>query len=142
MTDFLKETFQRLIEELDVSTHRYLYHEFHLNNRLTGLVGARGVGKTTLLLQYIKEHLYRDGKVFYFLADHVYFNQNSLLEFISELYLTEGIQIFVIDEIHKYKNWEQELKNIYDSFPKVKVVFTGSSSIDLLKGSYDLTRRA
>jgi uncharacterized protein len=142
MIDFLKTTFQRLINELKVTTHRYLYHDFQIKNRLTGLIGPRGVGKTTLLLQYLKNNLYAKEKVFYFSADNIYFNKTSILEFITNLYQTEGINIFFIDEIHKYSNWNQELKNIYDAFPAVKVVFSGSSSIDLVKGSFDLSRRA
>jgi hypothetical protein len=102
------------------------------------------VGKTTLMLQYIKDRLYLDKKAFYFSADQLYFNTNSLLDFVNQLFREEGIEVFFIDEIHKYKfgDWSQELKNIYDSFPSVKVIFSGSSSLDLIKGSYDLSRRA
>lgn len=142
MLDFLKATFHRLIADLSISTYRYLYFQFNINSRLTGLVGPRGTGKTTLLLQYIKNNLYTSGKVFYFSADNIYFNNNSLLEFIANLYQLEGINIFFIDEVHKYANWYQELKNIYDAFPEIKIIFSGSSSIDLIKGSYDLSRRA
>lgn len=142
MVDFLKATYYRLISELDIKTYRYLYDQFHINNRLTGIVGPRGVGKTTLMLQYIKENLYKSNKVFYFAADNIYFNKVSILEFVENLYHTEGITIFFIDEIHKYQNWNQELKNIYDAFPKIKIIFSGSSSINLIEGSYDLSRRA
>lgn len=138
----LKTTYHRLINELDIKTHRYLYANFNINNRLTGIIGARGVGKTTLMLQYIKEHLYDGSQAFYFTADHIYFNKVSILEFIEDLYQTEGITIFFIDEVHKYKNWNQELKNIYDAFPAIKIVFSGSSSLDLIQGGYDLSRRA
>ena len=142
MLDFLKATYQRLINELNIKTHRYLYADFHIKNRLTGIIGPRGVGKTTLILQYIKEHLYNNKQVFYFSADNIYFNKVSILEFVENLYHTEGIEIFFIDEIHKYKNWSQELKNIYDAFPKIKIIFSGSSSINLIEGSHDLSRRA
>lgn len=100
------------------------------------------MGKTTLLLQYIKNNLYESGEAFYFSADNTYFNEISILEFVDELYQKKGINIIFIDEIHKYANWNQELKNIYDSYPKMKIVFSGSSSIDLVRGSYDLSRRA
>lgn len=142
MKDLLHTSYHRLIQGLEIKTHRALYAEFHLKNRLTGLVGPRGVGKTTLLLQYIQEHLYARGEAFYFTADHIYFTQATLLEFVSELYQKEGVKVVVIDEVHKYKNWQQELKNIYDTLPEVRVVFSGSSSVDLVKGSYDLSRRA
>ncbi len=144
MIEFLKESYQRVISEVQTSTYRYLYPEFTISNRLTGLIGPRGVGKTTLMLQYIKNHLYQNKKTFYFSADQLYFNSNSLLELVDKLYREEGIEIFFIDEIHKYQfgEWSQELKNIYDSFPSIKVIFSGSSSLDLIKGSYDLSRRA
>lgn len=142
MNDFLWQTFHRLIEQSTWPHKRFLYPQLSLQHRLTGLIGPRGVGKTTLLLQFIKENLYAEGKAFYFSADNTYFNEESLLAFVDELYQQHHIQYFFIDEIHKYERWDQELKNIYDSFPDVTVFFSGSSSIDLIKGSYDLSRRA
>jgi len=142
MYRFILETYRRLIEELSLTKTRYLYPLFHIRNRLTGLIGPRGVGKTTLMLQYIKKELYKEGKCFYFTADNIYFQEITLLEFVSNLYQNEGYQIIFIDEIHKYQNWNQELKNLYDSFPSIKIVFSGSSMLDLVKGSYDLSRRA
>ncbi len=142
MFEVLVVAYRRLLEMAMITTHRYLYFSFNINARLTGLIGPRGVGKTTLMLQYIKEKLHNNTKVFYFTADHIIFSQHSLLECIEHFYANEDIRLFFIDEIHKYKNWEQELKNIYDSFPAIKVVFSGSSSIDLIHGSYDLSRRA
>lgn len=140
MFRFISETFQRLLENLPSFQVRYLYPKFHLRNRLTGLIGPRGVGKTTMLLQYIKNELKNDS--FYFSADLVYFQQNNLLEFVSDLHQKEGYKFIFIDEIHKYQGWDQELKNIYDSFPSLTVVFSGSSMLDLIGGSYDLSRRA
>lgn len=142
MFRFITETFHRLIEELPSLPTRYLYPKFHLRNRLTGLVGPRGVGKTTLLLQYIKNELLQEKNCFYFSADLVYFQQANLLEFVNDLHRKEGYQIIFIDEIHKYRGWDQELKNIYDAFPSLKIVFSGSSMLDLVSGSYDLSRRA
>lgn len=142
MIEFITQTYHRLIEELSVKTHRYLFKDFKINNRLTGLIGPRGVGKTTLLLQYIKEYLYQDGKAFYFSADNMYLNQHSLLQFVTTLYQNEGYRYFFIDEIHKYLNWNQELKNLYDAFPNIKIIFSGSSMMHLLDGAYDLSRRA
>lgn len=142
MLDFIYDTYHRLIQTTSLTKHRYLYKTFNINDRLTGLIGPRGVGKTTLLLQYIKQHLYSKKQTIYFSADNIYFSSNTLLEFVNTCYLNEDIKFFLIDEIHKYPNWSQELKNIYDSFPDVKVIFSGSSSMDLLKGSSDLSRRA
>lgn len=142
MNTFLQDTYNRLLTTVSTDRHRYLYEQFHINNQLTGIIGARGVGKTTLMLQYIKEKLADQKNVFYVSADNIYFNEHTLLAFVTELYEVNGIEIFFIDEIHRYANWNQELKNIYDSFPMIKVIFSGSSSIDLVKGSYDLSRRA
>lgn len=141
MDDFLTQTFLRLLDNTDLSFKRHLYSNFKLG-RLTALLGPRGVGKTTLLLQYIKEHLSKDAKAFYFSADTVYFRQTTLLAFINDLYNLEGYRQFFIDEIHKYANWNQELKNIYDAFPDVQIAYSGSSTLELVKGSHDLSRRA
>lgn len=142
MHDSLNLIYNRLIDDISTDHYRYLYDKFNITARLTGLIGARGVGKTTLLLQFIKNNLYSDKNVFYFSADHIYFSSISIYAYVENLYLTEGITIFFIDEIHKYKNWNQELKNLYDGFPKIKIIFSGSSSLDLVKGTYDLSRRA
>jgi len=107
---------------------------------MIGIIGARGVGKTTLILQHIKENL--DSKrALYVSADDMYFGENKLYDLADDFYKNAGEYLF-IDEIHKYSDWSRELKNIYDSFPALKVVFTGSSVLDILKGSSDLSRRA
>jgi len=142
MNRFIYDTFQRLLAELTLTHTRYLYHSFSIKNRLTGLVGPRGVGKTTLLLQYIKNNLSPSEKAFYFSADLIYFQQASLLEFVAHLHQIDGYKIIFIDEIHKYRNWSVELKNLYDSFPALKIVFSGSSMLDLVHGKGDLSRRA
>ncbi|MDF1654859.1 MAG: AAA family ATPase [Coxiellaceae bacterium] len=142
MGDYLWQTFNRLVLELDITSRRYLYNKVNLDDRLTGIIGPRGVGKTTMLLQLIKNKLYDSGEAFYFSADNTYFNEVPILEFVDDLYQNKGIRYVFIDEIHRYANWNQELKNIYDSYPKLKVIFSGSSSIDLIHGSYDLSRRA
>ena len=141
MHAFLQQTFERLLVKVNLSFKRYLYDDFK-PGRLTGLVGSRGVGKTTLMLQYIKENLASNQNVFYFSADSIYFHQSTLVEFIDELYKFEGYRFFFIDEIHKYNNWNQELKNLYDAFPDIKIVYSGSSMLELVTGSYDLSRRA
>lgn len=142
MFRFITATYHRLLENLTFPQTRYLYSSFNLDNRLTGLIGPRGVGKTTLLLQYIKNEQTKKNKCFYFSADLIYFQQTTLLEFVSDLHLVEGYQIIFIDEIHKYQGWNQELKNLYDAFPSLKIVFSGSSMLDLVEGSHDLSRRA
>ncbi len=140
MDTFLQETFERLLFNTELSFKRYLYPNFQ-PGRLTGLVGARGVGKTTLMLQYIKENLIHTQKAFYFSADSVYFHGSTLLKFVNDLYHLEGYRFFFIDEIHQYDNWNQEIKNLYDAFPDIKIVYSGSSMLEITQGSYDLSRR-
>ncbi|HHD92294.1 MAG TPA: ATP-binding protein, partial [Candidatus Portnoybacteria bacterium] len=101
--------------------------------------GPRGVGKTTLILQYLKEQ--HSNKAIYFLADLVLFKKGDLLSLARDLHLKHGIQLICIDEIHRYENWNQELKNIYDTLPNLKIIFSGSSSLNLIRGKYDLSRR-
>jgi predicted AAA+ superfamily ATPase len=142
MIDTLRETYHRLVAATNSKKHRFLFDTFTADERLIGLIGPRGVGKTTLLLQYIREQIGHLDEAFYASADHIYFNKSSLLDFVRSMSMQEGVQLFFFDEIHKYSGWQQELKNIYDSFPAVRIVFSGSSSLDLTKGSYDLSRRA
>ncbi|HAQ37559.1 MAG TPA: AAA family ATPase, partial [Saprospirales bacterium] len=119
---------------------RYLYNKVDWNSQMIGITGPRGVGKTTLILQYIKENL-EGKKALYVSADDLYFGENKLVDLAEEFYKNAGEYLF-IDEIHKYEDWSRELKNIYDSFPALKIVFAGSSVLDILKGSADLSRRA
>lgn len=140
MDAFLQETYARLLDMTDLSWKRSLFDQFQ-PGRLTCLLGPRGVGKSTLMLQYIKEKLGADAKAFYFSADSIYFRQTTLLAFINDLYRLEGCRIFFIDEIHKYADWNQELKNLYDAFPDIKIIYSGSSQLELIKGSHDLSRR-
>lgn len=134
-------TYKRLLQYTKYSHHRYIYSDFNTDNRLTGLIGPRGTGKTTLLLQYIKERILNIDECIYASIDNIYFSQNTLLEFVNILYEDYGVRYFFLDEIHIYPNWNQELKNLYDSYPDIKIIFSGSSSIDLIKGTYDLSRR-
>jgi len=133
--------YKRLLSSTKYSTYRYIYTQFNTKSRLTGLIGPRGTGKTTLLLQYINEKIEEKDKCIYVTLDHIYFANNLLIDFVNEMYEVYGIDTFFFDEIHKYPNWNQELKNIYDSNKNIKIVFSGSSSIDLIKGTYDLSRR-
>lgn len=136
----LYQTYETLLQNTTTSFKRYLYNEINWDNRMIGIIGARGVGKTTMVLQYIKENLDHK-KALYVSADDMYFSENRLVDLADEFYKSAGEYLF-IDEIHKYANWSRELKNIYDSFPSLKIVFTGSSVLDIPKGSADLSRRA
>ena len=108
-------------------------------NRLVGIIGQRGVGKTTLLLQYLKNY-FKMSECLYFSADDIYIADTTLYD-IADEFARFGGQVLVIDEIHKYNNWAQEIKNIYDSFPGMRIRFSGSSMLNILYEKYDLSRR-
>lgn len=136
----LYQKFEILLQNTTTDFKRYLYEKVSWDSRMVGIIGARGVGKTTMILQYIKENL-GSKKALYVSTDDMYFGENKLVDLADEFYKNAGEYLF-IDEIHKYNDWSRELKNIYDSFPSLKIVFTGSSVLDILKGSADLSRRA
>lgn len=136
----LYQKFETLLQNTTTDFKRYLYEKVSWDSRMIGIIGPRGVGKTTMILQYIIENL-DSKKALYVSADDMYFSENRLVELADKFYKNAGEYLF-IDEIHKYNEWSRELKNIYDSYPTLKVVFTGSSVLDILKGSADLSRRA
>lgn len=132
---------QELLRKLNSFFERPLENEIEWEEQLIGIKGARGVGKTTFLLQYIKAKFGFDKSALYVSMDDIRFTQKNLVE-LAEEFLNRGGKHLFIDEIHKYPNWSQELKNIYDSYPELKVVFTGSSILHIHGGSADLSRRA
>ena len=138
--DTLFEYSNHLVSTVDTVFVRYSYHQINWQNRLIGIVGPRGVGKTTLVLQYIKRHL-DIRKTLYVTAEDFYFAKNRLVDLAAAFVKLGGHYLF-IDEIHKYPDWSKELKLIYDYHKDLKVVFTGSSVLDIKKGSSDLSRRA
>ncbi len=137
----LIEKFHAKIERTNVSFVRDVSEQIRWNNRLIGIQGARGAGKTTLLLQYIKSHFSDLSNVLYVNLDDIYFSANSLAE-MADTFIKEGGKFLFLDEVHHYKSWSQEIKNIYDDHPDVKVVFTGSSALRIGKSKADLSRRA
>ena len=131
--------YRNILKNVDTSYVRNIHSTIPWNDRLIAILGARGVGKTTLVLQHIK--LYEDVDTTLFVyADDLWFSTHSLVTH-AEIFYTNGGRVLYIDEIHKYKNWSQEIKNIYDQYPDLKVRYTGSSILDLQKGSHDLSRR-
>ena len=119
----------------------YLIQEIHWNNRLIGIKGARGTGKTTLMLQQLQSLKMPATQAAYFSLDDLYFTQNQLIDTIEQFY-REGGKIAFLDEVHKYPGWAREVKNLFDYYPDLQIVFTGSSIIDLAKEEGDLSRRA
>lgn len=135
----LYQAMDELIKLTPTSFYRYQYRSIPWQDRMIGLIGPRGVGKSTLLLQRVKEQQ-GNGKYLYVSADNIYFSNHTLVDLANRFELYGGTHLF-IDEVHKYPQWSRELKNIYDSHPRLHVVFTGSSVLDLLHGEADLSRR-
>lgn len=140
MVDESLYAYMRLQLELTCSDfHRYLYNDVNWNARMIAITGARGVGKSTMVLQYLKTQI-SDCKVLYISADHTFFTTHTLVE-VADDFSKEAGSLLVIDEVHKYPDWSRELKQIYDTHPDMKVIFTGSSVLDIIDGVADLSRR-
>ena len=136
----LQATFHKLLRETSTTFHRYMYDRINWDARMIGLMGPRGIGKTTLVLQHIKEQL-PPKESLYVQAEDFYFASHRLTDLADNFAKLGGKYLF-IDEIHKYKDWARELKLIYDYHAELHVVFTGSSVLDIAKGAFDLSRRA
>ena len=127
---------------MELRFKRYMNDKLPWEARLVGLMGPRGVGKSTLVLQHIKElDEATRAKSLYVSADHSYFTTHSLVD-TADQFVREGGEWLFIDEVHKYDGWSKELKQTYDSHPELRVFFTGSSVLDILHGEADLSRRA
>ena len=137
----IQEKFQRKIQQTSLAFIRSQMHTIIWDARLIGIKGARGVGKTTLLLQYIKKKLPLNEETLYVSLDHIWFAENRLTD-LTDNFVKKGGKFLFLDEVHKYPNWAQELKNIYDDYPQLKIVFTGSSLLEILNARADLSRRA
>jgi predicted AAA+ superfamily ATPase len=129
---------QLKIENIPLNFKRYLFNNINNSNQLIAILGARGVGKTTLLLQYAKE---QNQIPLYVALDDLFFSENTLYS-LAENFQKIGGKLLLLDEVHKYPNWSRELKLIYDDFTHLKVIFTSSSILDIYKGESDLSRRA
>ncbi len=119
---------------------RYKYEQIHWANQLIGIVGPRGIGKSTLVKQRIL-NTQKEAKSLYVSADLIYFSSHTIVS-LADDFVKEGGTHLYVDEIHKYKGWARELKQIYDTHPELHVVFTGSSVLDIIQGEADLSRRA
>lgn len=138
--DRLFEFSRKKISQTSLKFTRYMFNKIKWEGRMLGIVGPRGVGKTTLMLQHIKKHLDIE-KTLYISADQIFFNKHSLLDVADYFNKMGGTHLF-IDEIHKYPTWSAELKQIYDSYEDMHIVFSGSSILDIFQGASDLSRRA
>ncbi len=139
--DVLFEKSVRKIERTNYLFRRFLFSTINWNHRLISITGSRGVGKTTMVLQYLKGLSLNDNEKLYLSLDDIYFSANNLAETISD-FAKLGGKIVALDEVHKYPNWSREIKNIYDDYADLKIIFTGSSILEVNKGESDLSRRA
>ncbi len=135
----LYSTFNKKLKEVSTDFIRYKYLDIKWEGRAFGLVGPRGVGKSYMLLQYIKKNL--DPKdTLYISADNIYFSEHRLVD-LADTFVKMGGKHLFIDEIHKYDGWSRELKQIIDDFGELQIVISGSSILDIYKGMADLSRR-
>ena len=135
------EKFRKKLSLTTIDFIRSLMDEINWEARMIGIKGARGVGKTTLMLQYIKKHFEHDPAVLYVSLDDIWFSDNKLAD-LADRFVKQGGKLLFLDEVHKYPGWSRELKNIYDDLPELKIVFTGSSLLEILNARADLSRRA
>ena len=143
----IQEDYQQLeglylakIRKVDTKVVRYLYEKINWDARLIGIKGARGVGKTTLLLQRIKLAYKKMDNVFYVSLDNLWFQSHSLPELVDWLY-QHGIRNLFLDEVHKYSDWATVIKNLYDTYDDLRIVYTGSSMLEIDHSRVDLSRR-
>jgi len=138
----LYEIFDLKLRHIPEKFSRSLLSNINWKHRLISLLGARGTGKTTLVLQHIKRNFQTPGKeVLYADVNHIFFNTSTLIDLADQFYKKGGKYLF-LDEIHKYPNWSVELKQIYDTYADLHVVITGSSILEIEKGEADMSRRA
>lgn len=139
--DILHEYHNNLISQVNDTFFRYLMDTIKWNQRMLAIKGPRGAGKTTLMLQYIRYKLKKPHEqALYITADHYWFYTHTLVETAENFYKNGGRHLF-IDEVHKYPQWSRELKNIYDGYPQLRIVFSSSSALDIYRGESDLSRR-
>ena len=137
----LLNTFHRKLAATDLRFKRYLHGQIKWDVRLLGIKGARGTGKTTMLLQHIKETAGSSlDKVFYASLDNMWFQTHSAEDLVEFLY-TRGVTRIYLDEIHKYRSWTLLLKNLYDNYPDLSIVYTGSAMLAIDNSKSDLSRR-
>ena len=138
--ELLERIYKRLLAHTDTDFYRYLYDKIDWSQPLIGIKGQRGVGKTTMMLQRIKTTDPKGEKSFYASLDNMWFANHSLLDLAEEM-ASRGVVNLYLDEVHRLPGWERQIKNIYDSYPELHVVFTGSSLLVIDHSIGDLSRR-
>lgn len=138
--EILERIYKALLERTAIKFHRSLYNEIDWTQPLIGIKGQRGVGKTTILFQHIKDTDPGGEKSFYASLDNLWFSDHSLIDLAEEM-LKRGVGHLYLDEVHRLPEWERQIKNIYDSYPELQVVFTSSSLLVVDHSVGDLSRR-
>ena len=136
----LVNAYHRKLSDVGLGFKRYLYSQIDWSGRIVGIKGERGVGKTTLILQHIKETFSNPDDAMYVSLDNLWFASHNLVNLVDFLYSHGTVNLF-LDEVHKYPGWIQTLKNLYDDYPDLKIVYTGSSMLEIDNSRYDLSRR-
>lgn len=132
--------YHRKLAETSLNFKRSLYYSINWNVRMLGIKGEKGVGKTTLILQHIKETLDNPDDALYVSMDNLWFKTHSIMDLVEHLY-SKGVYFLFMDEIHKCPDWTSVLKNLYDNFPRLHIVYTGSSMLRIDNSRVDLSRR-
>jgi len=132
----------RLVKSTSLRFFRYMYNTIDWDVRMLCIRGARGVGKTTMMLQYLKAHQLRPSQALYVSLDDLWFTEHRLVD-LADYHFTHGGTHLFVDEVHRYpfRTWSQELKNTYDRYPGLHIVFSGSSMLQLDQSTSDLSRR-
>ena len=136
----LNQRYKKFLEDTPLDFTRYMYREINWDNRLILLKGPKGIGKTTMLLQHIKRTFEDSSKAFYASVDASWFTTHTIVD-LAEYLVSHGVTHLFLDEVHKYIGWDRQIKEIYDAFPKLHIVMTGSSMLQLSKTDADLSRR-
>ncbi|MBD5333718.1 MAG: ATP-binding protein [Bacteroides sp.] len=139
--DILRRRYKKLLSDVKTDTHRFLFYEIDWNQPLIGIRGQRGVGKTTLMFQRIKETDPTGETSFYASLDSLWIAENSLIEFAEKL-VEQGVKHLYLDEVHRLPEWERQIKNLCDLYPELHIVFTSSSLLVVDHSIGDLSRRA
>lgn len=139
--DILKQRYKKLLNEVKTDIHRFLFFDIDWSQPLIGIKGQRGVGKTTLMLQRIKETDPTGESSFYVSLDNIWFASHNLID-LAETLIAQGVSNLYLDEVLRFPGWEQQIKNLYDSYPELHIVFTGSSLLVIDHSIGDLSRRA
>lgn len=137
----LRSFFERKMTEVPTLFRRSLYDVINWNEKIIGIKGPRGAGKSTILMQRIMfEHIGDLSKVFYVSLDHFWFDSHQFMDLVEYLYV-HGVTHLFVDEVHRYKGWSKAFKNIYDGYPDLSIVYTGSSALKIDNAVADLSRR-